>query len=206
MSVDTTIGTVAPAGAKGRARTVRAAELSLPLLADVLAAGCERLVVADPVATGVDADADLRLLRFLREATTATLRVEWTLAGRPLVAARDLTHLVPPRTGVDAEATACVSAWRAAYRYGSYHYRQGPDFVTVKDIRPDGPPVHLTIDGDGATHFRALAQADTLADLAPEVADALNDAVEFGLAVRGVTTFLVLPIRMRIWPVPYVAA
>jgi hypothetical protein len=188
-------------GGKGLGRTVRADELTPALPAEL--AGCERLVVSDPVVLGVDVDDDLRLLWFLREATSRTLRVDWVLDGRPSVAPREVTHLVPPRTGTDA---AYVAAWRAAYRYGSYHYRRGPGFVTVKDVRPDGPPVHLTIDGGSAEHFLALADTGRIADLAPDVAAALDDAVEFGLAVRGVAAFLLLPFRMRHWPVPYVAA
>jgi hypothetical protein len=162
--------------------------------------------VDGPVTTGQDIDADLRLLRFLRAATSHTLRVDWTLAGRPLLAPRDLTHVVPPTGGDDPAAVACAEAWRGDYRYGSYHYRRGPDFVTVKDTRPGEPPVHLTIDGESALHFRELAAAESLADLTPEVTAALADAVEFGLAIQGEREFLLLPWRMRHWPVPYVAA
>jgi hypothetical protein len=66
--------------------------------------------------------------------------------------------------------------------------------------------VHLTIDGDSASHFLLLAETGTIADLAPDVVSALDDAVGFGLAVRGIAAFLLLPFRMRHWPVPYVAA
>lgn len=193
-------------GGTGRARTVTAAELTPALPAELAAAGCARLVVAGPVPAGSDVDADLRLLWFLREATSHTLRVDWVLDGVPSLAPRDVAHVVPPRTGTSADATAYATAWRAAYRYGTYHYRRGPGFVTVKDVRPDGQPVHLTIDGESAAHFLALADTSTIADLAPDVVDALGDAVEYGLALRGDASFLLLPFRMRHWPVPYVAA
>ncbi|HEX5405532.1 MAG TPA: DUF5825 family protein [Pseudonocardiaceae bacterium] len=191
---------------RGLGREIDASELHPDVAIRAAEDGCERLVVTGPVVTGQDIDADLGLLRFLREATSKTLRVAWQLAGRPLVAERDLVHLVPPTAGVDSAAAECVTAWRGGYRYGSYHYRWGPDFVTVKDIRPGGPPVHLTIDGDSAQQFRELTDVADLADLSPAATTALADAVEFGLAVRGERTFLVLPWRMRRWPVPYVAA
>jgi hypothetical protein len=204
-TTDTTSGTVLGPG-RGLGRHVDAAELDPSVAVRAVADGCQRLVVTGPVPAGLDVDADLRLLRFLRAATSRTLRVDWELAGRPLVAERDLLHLVPPTAGADAAGAACATAWRAGYRYGSYHYRVGPDFVTVKDIRPGGPPVHLTIDGDSARQFHELAGAEHLADLSPAATAALADAVEFGLAVRGDHALLLLPWRMRRWPVPYVAA
>jgi hypothetical protein len=204
MTTNTVHGTLG--AGRGLGREVGPDELEPATAVRAAEDGCQRLVVTGPVAAGLDIDADLRLLRFLRAATSATLRVDWELAGRPLVAERDLLHLVPPTGGADAAGAACATAWRAGYRYGSYHYRRGPDFVTVKDIRPGEPPVHLTIDGDSAAQFRALTEAEQLTDLSPAATAALADAVEFGLAVRGERTFLVLPWRMRRWPVPYVAA
>lgn len=190
---------------KGRWRTLSPAELTATAPAELAADGYEGLVVDGPVVAGEHVDDDLRLLRFLREATSHTLRLDWTLAGKPLVPPRDLTHLVPPTRGVGPDAEECVAAWRAAYRYGTYYYRCGPGFVTVKDVRPDGETAHLTIEGESADAFRALAEATTLAGLDPATIDALDDAVEFGLVVRGEETLLLLPFRMRNWPVPFTA-
>jgi hypothetical protein len=192
-----------PPGERGHGRTLTLAELTASAPAETAAAGYERVVIEEPVRVGEDIDEDLRLLRFLREATTQTLRLEWTLTGRPLVEPRNLTHLVPPVRGVGSAAAECVAAWRAAYRYGSYHYRKGPGFVTVKDIRPDGETVRLTIEGDSAEQFSTLAEASTLAELDPAAIDALGDAVDYGLALRGTETLLLLPFRMRRWPVPH---
>lgn len=191
--------------AKGRTATVAAAELVATSPAELAAAGYERLVVDGPVPAGRDVDEDLRLLRFLRAATGQTLRVEWTLGGRPLVSLRDVVHLVPPVDGAGQDAAEYAAAWRADYRYGTYYYRQGPGFVTVKDVRPGGPTVHLTIDGDSAVQFRALAAATTVAELDADSAAALTDAVDYGLVLRGADTLLMLPFRMRQWPVPYSA-
>jgi hypothetical protein len=191
--------------AKGRFTTVAATDLTADLAAELATAGCERLVVDGPVPAGRSIDEDLRLLRFLREATCRTLRVDWTLGGRPLVEPRDLVHLVPPMDGDGEEAAECAAGWRADYRYGSYYYRQGPGFVTVKDVRPGGETVHLTIDGDSAAQFRALAAATVVADLDEAGVSALDDAVEYGLVLRGADTLLMLPFRMRRWPVPYSA-
>jgi hypothetical protein len=193
-----------PLQERGPAFTLRELTASAP--AEIAAAGYQRVVIEEPVVAGESVDEDLGLLRFLREATSHTLRLDWTLAGRPLVEPRNLTHLVPPTLGVDPDAVACVEAWRAAYRYGAFYYRRGPGFVTVKDVRPDGETAHLTIEDDSAEQFLILAEATSVAELDAAGIDALGDAVEFGLAVRGVETLLLLPFRMRRWPVPYVAA
>lgn len=196
---------VAPSPAKGRGLTIAAAGLAQCSLAEVVAAGYERLTVDGPVTLGQQVDDDLRLLRFLREATCHTLRVDWTLDGLPLVGLRDVVHLVPPTSGVGPEAAEFVAAWRADYRYGTFYYRQGPGFVTVKDVRPGGVAEHLTLDGDSAAQFQALVRASTVAELDAANLAALADAVDFGLARRGEEQLLVLPYRMRRWPVPYSA-
>ncbi|MFT7840376.1 DUF5825 family protein [Saccharothrix sp. BKS2] len=190
---------------EGTGRTLVLERWGTAAPAEIAAAGYERVLVEEPVRAGADLDEDLRLLRFLRGCTSHTLRLDWVLGGLPLVGPRDLHHLVPPARGV-GDAVGCVAAWRDAYRYGAYYYRVGPGFVTVKDVRPGGESVHLTIDGESADQFRAIAGATSPADLDEAATEALADAVEFGLALRGADTVLVLPFRMRHWPVPYVAA
>ncbi|MEU4743907.1 DUF5825 family protein [Actinosynnema sp. NPDC023658] len=190
---------------EGTGRTLVLADWTAAAPADIAAAGYERVLVEEPLRAGASLDDDLRLLRFLRECTGHTLRLDWVLGGRPLVGERNLHHLVPPVRGVDG-AAECAATWLGAYRYGAYYYRVGPGFVTVKDVRPDGESVHLTIDGESADHFRAIAEATSVADLDEAATEALADAVEFGLALRGEQAVLLLPFRMRHWPVPYVAA
>jgi hypothetical protein len=76
--------------------------------------------------------------------------------------------------------------------------------VTVKDVRPDGDPVRMTI-GEGAEHFLAMSRARTEGDLGDEAAALLGTAEQAGLLIRESGRLLVLPYRMRHWPVPYVA-
>ncbi len=205
MTTDLGLRPIATERPKGRSTTVAADELTALAPGELVAAGYELLVVDGPVPAGRDLDEDLRLLRFLREATCWTLRMDWTLGGRPLVEPRDLVHLVPPSDGAGSDAEACAAAWRAEYRYGLYYYRQGPGFVTVKDVRPGGTTVHLTIDEDSAAQFRALADATVVDGLDADTMAALDDAVDYGLALRGREAMVLLPFRMRRWPVPYSA-
>lgn len=190
---------------KRRDRLIEADELSLYDPGELALQGYVFVSVHGPVRAGLHIDDDLRLLRFLREITSHTIRLEWTLAGCPLLDPSAFVHLVPPAAGADNAARACAEAWRDGYRYGAFYYRCGPDFVTVKDVRAGVEAAHLTIDGDGSAHFRALTDGERLADLDSGLHDALHDAMEAGLAVQGDDTFLVLPYRMRHWPVPFLA-
>ncbi|MGW7531792.1 DUF5825 family protein [Amycolatopsis sp. NPDC054798] len=173
--------------------------------AELAAEAHELIRVNGPVVLGEQIDDELQLVRFLREATSHTLRIGWVLGGRPLLELRNLSQLVPPVSGVDSETNAYAASWRTAFRYGTYFYRNGPEFVLVKDVRPDGPAAHLTITGASSAHFAALAESSRLAELDSEEMSALDDAVQFGLAVRGEQRFVTLPFRMRHWPVPFLS-
>jgi len=148
---------------------------------------------------------DLELMRYLREATSHAVRLRWTLAGVPLLPLETHVHLIRPVGGVDVASSGYAMRWAAGYRYGTFYYRQGPGFVVVKDVRPDVPPARMVIDS-GAEHFVAMTSARTVGELAPEAVEVLADAEEAGLVVRHDEHILVLPYRMRHWPVPYIAA
>ncbi|MER6302816.1 DUF5825 family protein [Kitasatospora sp. NPDC001539] len=160
--------------------------------------------VPEPIPFGVSPSRDLRWLRLLREATSHAVRLRWTLGGVPHLPVGTLAHLVPPEGGVGADAERYARAWAGEYRYGLFYYRHGPGFVAVKDVRPEHEMGRLVID-EGSEHFLAMARATTLADLDPAARAAVDDAVEAELAVVADDTVLVLPYRMRNWPVPYIA-
>lgn len=147
---------------------------------------------------------DLDLLRRLRDATSDGIRLHWVLGGVPFPPLRSYVHLVPPRRGVDEATTEHARRWQADYRYGSYFYRVGPDFVMIKDVRPGDEPRRLTID-EGSDHFLAMTKARTVAELDAAATDQLEVAEEAELLIRHGYVLLTLPYRLRHWPVPYVA-
>lgn len=167
--------------------------------------GVRPIELADPVRFGDSIDADLCLLRTLRALTSHTVRVRWRLAGQLTLPMRDHVHLVPPVDGVDQASAAVAGQWRAGYRYGACYYRLGPDFVTVKDIRPGGEQARMVIDGDGVTVFRMLCEGHDIGELDSAASAGLDTLTGLGLASRGDREYLLLPYRMRHWPVPYVA-
>lgn len=160
--------------------------------------------LAEPVVFGTSPLADLRLLRILRDATSHGVRLHWTLAGLPCHPPRTHTHLVPPVRGTGEAAGQYAADWLAAYRYGDFYYRHGPGFVTVKDVR-DGMNASRMVIDEGADVFEALAAAHTVAEAGPVDPAILDVAAEAGLLLRVADEVLVLPYRMRHWPVPYAA-
>jgi hypothetical protein len=176
-----------------------------PTLPRILPGQAYRDVVLDTaLAFGRSAEEDLDLLRYLRDATGHGVRLRWRLDGVPVLPMRTHVHLVPPVDGVDAASAAYADRWAAGYRYGLYYFRRGPDFVVVKDVRPEGEPARLTID-EGAEHFLAMARAQTVDELDPAARDLLDQVAAAGLLIRAGDRLLVLPYRLRHWPVPYLA-
>ncbi|MFI6825020.1 DUF5825 family protein [Micromonospora sp. NPDC050187] len=147
---------------------------------------------------------DLELLRYLRDVTSHAIRLRWRLAGLPCFPLHTHVHLVAPSGGVDADSAAHATAWAAGYRYGSFFHRRGPGFVAIKDVRPESEDARLTID-EGADHFLAMAEARTVDDLPPAARELVDTVAEAGLLLRVDQRLLVLPYRLRHWPVPYLA-
>jgi hypothetical protein len=91
----------------------------------------------------------------------------------------------------------------ATRSYGSYYYRRGPGFVVVRDVRAAGDEQRLLID-QGSAEFLEMAEAAHADELSPAARRALPDAVDAGLAVvDDDLTMVLLPYRMRQWPVAY---
>lgn len=162
------------------------------------------VVLDTALAFGRSPEEDLDLLRYLRDATGHGVRLRWRLDGVPVLPLRSHVHLVPPVEGVDAASAAYADRWTADYRYGLYYFRRGSDFVLIKDVRPDGDPARLTID-EGAEHFLAMARAQTVEELDVPARDLLDTVAAAGLLIRAGDRLLVLPYRLRHWPVPYLA-
>lgn len=172
------------------------------LSADLAAFALRTVTVTEPVDLSVSMDECLRLLRVLRDATSHAVRVSWTLSGPPNLPPRTHTHLIPPRSGTGEAAHRYAESWASAYRYGAFYYRLGPDFVAIKDVRDDADAARMVID-EGSETFLALAEAATRAEVEHVDAEVLETAAEAGLLLYTDDRMLVLPYRMRHWPVPY---
>lgn len=154
---------------------------------------------------GDSIEGDLNAMRYLREVTSNAVRLRWTLAGIPLLPLETHIHLLRPSGGSDPASDAYAQRWANGYRYASFYYRQGPGFLVIKDVRPDREATRMVI-SEGCEHLLSMMDAYTVNELTPAARDVLADAQEAGLIVQHDEHLLVLPYRMRHWPVPYIAA
>jgi hypothetical protein len=164
----------------------------------------QRLELSSPLRLGTDSSRDLAALRFLTKAAVHMAGLSWTLAVEPPWPVRTLVHLPPPGDGADPIARKYAAQWRRDHRYGLCTYRRGPGFVRIRDVRPGGPHLRVTVDDPWADVFGTLVAA------AADVADGpgrqlLDELVAAGLAVAVGTVTHVLPFRLRRWPIPYTA-
>ncbi|MFV2012673.1 MULTISPECIES: DUF5825 family protein [unclassified Micromonospora] len=170
---------------------------------DLAAWSLRTVTLPEPLDFGHSPEQDLAQLRFLRAVTSHAVRLRWTLRGRPSFPLDTHVHLVAPSAGTDQASRAYAGEWGLAYRYGSCYYRRGPGMVVVKDVRPGVQASRMVIT-DGADAFLRLAE-DPSGVPAPGDVDAAAVAVEAGLACAAGDAVLILPYRMRHWPVPHVA-
>jgi len=159
--------------------------------------------LTEPLVFGTSPALDLDHLRLLREVTSHAVRLHWTIRGRPCFPLDTHVHLVPPAAGTDAESDAYGREWGRRYRYGTFYYRHGPGFVVIKDTRDSDAAARMVV-SDGAEAFLALAEGSP-GPVPPDLRYAAAAAVEAGLALREGPELLMLPYRMRHWPVPFTA-
>jgi hypothetical protein len=173
------------------------------LVADLPTRALSVVHLAEPLAFGRSAAHDLELLRLLRLATSHAVRLRWTISGRPLFPSHTYTHLLPPWSGLSLDDLGYAVEWARDYRYGTFYYRRGPGLVTVKDVRPGVAASRMVVE-DGAETFLRLAESPD-GGFTPTEESLVDDAVAAGLALREADRVLILPFRMRHWPVPYQA-
>jgi Family of unknown function (DUF5825) len=199
--------------------------ITVPLTAAMLSAldprelraqGRRAVNLSQPVSLGTDAEFDIRFLRFLREALSSLLRVEWSLATPGPVAVGDICHLPPPSAssvppgadGADAADPAAMYAnqWRQDYGFGHCCYRLGPGFVSVVDVRDEGNAARFMLDEPAVVEaFLILADAVRLDGLPPLAAELADQLTEAGLLVVLDGWATLLPHRLERWPVPCTA-
>jgi hypothetical protein len=165
----------------------------------------QTIVIHDKVELGADAMTTLAFVAFLQTCVTQAVPVCWSGRVRGELDCAPLHHLWPPVmiTGVAAQ---CARAWRDDFRYGLCHFRQGPDFLLVKDSRDPNHQVQLVIDHpDLISAFQVGRAPLPVADLSATQQEAVRVLTDENLVYRVGELLLTLPTRMHRWPIPFTA-
>jgi hypothetical protein len=159
----------------------------------------QRLELRQPIRFGQDTSRDIAALRFLQMATERYSHLRWHLAGELPWPLRTVAHLCPPVSRAGDPVTA---DWRNQYTIALCTYRIGPNFVSLRDRRPDGQQIRAKLDEPWISTFQALAaDCERQGGQAGRLLDELASA---GLAlIFEDGRHMVLPTRLYRWPVPY---
>jgi hypothetical protein len=167
---------------------------------DFRARGCGQVRLAQPVSLGADAEFDVSFFRFLREALSCLLTVEWTMTALGSLELGAVCHLPPPTAGPYAEQ------WRGEYGFGYCFYRVGPGFIHLVDVRDaDGAARFLLDDPVTVEAFGQLVGVVRLSELPPPAAELADQLDQARLLLRLGDWATILPCRLHRWPMPCTA-
>jgi hypothetical protein len=164
------------------------------------------LTLLGPIRLGADPDLDVVALRLLAEATSGHVDLHWELGGEPPWPLRAVVHLRPPIGAANAAGRRFATRWAELFRFGLCTYRRGPGFVALRDIRPDGERLRTVADGRWATAFETLLSTPACPNGDAASRQLLDELHTAGLALRlDGGRHVLLPFRLRRWPIPYSA-
>lgn len=147
--------------------------------------------------TSARAGLAIDFIRFLRDAVAASLPVRWSMAEVDEDLLPRLTHLFPPSNA--------PASWITDFGFGRFFWRNGPSFITVRDLRSSQDPTQYILDDpDLVAIFRGAEQSLDVASLKPSNA-ALRELIDEGLVLELGGRALTLPYRLLTWPIPCMA-
>lgn len=161
----------------------------------------EAIVIDEPIALGGDANSTAWAIALLRECSSWGLSVRWHgTIHQPFDTSA--LHYLPPPQMLDDQLPA-AARWQQDHRYGSYHFRQGPEFIQVKDAREAIRGIRFLLSGTATVSaFTRCLKPARLTELSDaEQAEAKLLAAD-GLLLQVDGLVVTLPARLRRWPVP----
>ena len=187
------------------------ATLTAPMLArldpaEFRARGCHSVTLSQPIAFGAEPEFDVRFIRFIRQALSYLLEVDWRLATPGPAEVSVLCHLPPPAAAGPDPAARYASQWQSQYGFAHCYYRLGPQFVHIVDVRDTGNAARFVLDDPAAVEaFLRLTDAVRLSDVPQLAADLADQLAEAGLLLRLGDWATILPFRLVRWPLPCTA-
>lgn len=111
------------------------------------------------------------------------------------------THLIPPD---DDPSSTLILEWRRLWRFGSFYFRLGPDFATIKDSRPSRDFRSITLFSQETRLLRDASSPSNRADLDKKYGcNLVTTLIDNEILVQIGLVVFVLPYRIKVWPIPY---
>lgn len=150
---------------------------------------------------GGDAVATTRAVALLRDIAPTGRAIDWR--GR-VTGPIDLSllHHLPPPLELEAGGGA-LDGWTRAHAFGACHYRMGPGFLQVKDLRDPASPRRTVLEDPALLDVFATCLKPT--PVREVEAAALRDLVRRRLVLRSGDLAVTLPCRLTRWPIPFFA-
>lgn len=149
-----------------------------------------------------DAQRSLEFIRFLRDAISYGLQIEWKSIFKKSANIRYFIHLPPPSSGIKSRV------WNREYSYGKMFWRKGPGFILIKDMRSVSKQTRYIFDDMASLEaFQNIQTPIHLSEMqySSKIKDAIHEFISEGIALQIGEYILALPYRMRNWPIPYTA-
>lgn len=144
------------------------------------------------------ASAAAQMLRLVRDLTSCSVKVNWAL--KPHQFSIEPLYCLQPPAEINGAQPEALRDWSARFRFGLLYWRAGPNFIVIRDARTNAIN-HFTLDEPDyikaiwAGHF-----GKPFSEVSAEAVDALTGE---GLIYTISDQAVLLPYRMRHWPIPF---
>jgi hypothetical protein len=154
-----------------------------------------------PLDLGGDPAATTRAVALLRDLAPTGQAIDWR--GR-VTGPIDLSllHHLPPPAELEPGAEA-MDAWSRSHGFGAFHYRMGPGFLQVKDVRDPASPSQTVL--ENPVLIDVFTTCLTPTPVRDVDAPALRDLVRRRLVLQAGGMAVTLPYRLARWPIPFLA-
>lgn len=149
-----------------------------------------------------DPQQTLYQVQVIRDCLSLGIRLVWEAEVAGEFDFRPLFHLIPPRR-LPAEFASVQEEWLERYRYGSFFWRKGPDFLLVKDVRVEENATRYTIDQTAMIELLQQCEQPVPRLMVTDDPEVLDPLLEEGLLLDYGGYLLTLPYRVHKWPLPY---
>jgi hypothetical protein len=143
----------------------------------------------------------LRQVQLLRECVSLGVRICWKGKIDKDFNLKPFFHLPPPISLNASESI--LNDWRETYQFGTFFWRQGPEFIFVKDIRDPKNSAKFIIDDAPMISIINQCLKPTKTNTFKGKELFVEELIEEGILFECQDYILTLPYRIMEWPIPF---